>query len=95
MGGSLGGGEMSPPLTGEGPKEPFWLRGPAGDSAPLSLQATSLCFDTLRPDHENSRAFCSTACGPSQEFFEKILACKHMFINNFKMQCVFKFKACL
>lgn len=27
-GGSLGGGEHSPPLTGDGPKEPFWLRGP-------------------------------------------------------------------
>lgn len=25
---AVSGGEHSPPLTGEGPKEPFWLRGP-------------------------------------------------------------------
>lgn len=25
---AVGGGEHSPPLTGDGPKEPFWLKGP-------------------------------------------------------------------
>lgn len=27
-GSAVSGGEHSPPLTGDGPKEPFWLRGP-------------------------------------------------------------------
>jgi len=27
-GSAVGGGEHSPPLTGDGPKEPFWLGGP-------------------------------------------------------------------
>lgn len=36
-GSAVGGGEHSPPLTGDGPKEPFWLRGPDDDSALLPL----------------------------------------------------------
>lgn len=37
-GGSAGsGGEHSPALTGDGPKEPFWLRGPEDNSELLPL----------------------------------------------------------
>ena len=37
-GGSAGrGGEHSPPLTGDGPKEPFWLSRPEDSNASLPL----------------------------------------------------------
>lgn len=34
-GSAVSGGEHSPPLTGDGPKEPFWLRGPEDNGEPL------------------------------------------------------------
>lgn len=36
-GSAVSGGEHSPPLTGDGPKEPFWLRGPKDNNAVLLL----------------------------------------------------------
>ena len=36
-GSAVSGGEQSPPLTGDGPKEPFWLRGPADNGEELAL----------------------------------------------------------
>lgn len=36
-GSTVNGGEHSPPLTGDGPKEPFWLRGPKDDSVVLTF----------------------------------------------------------
>lgn len=42
-GGSAGrGGEHSPPLTGDGPKEPFWLSRPEDSNAWLPLYVSPL-----------------------------------------------------